>query len=175
MKNRMTCLAIVCMLLGLISPVFSGEEFTYPDGKVDLVCPTGWKNEITDTALSMASPDGAIQFVFDLMDVEDLKAGLEQAKVEIEKSLGKTTFGEPIEEELAGMPTVTFEGTCSEKGLSVMVSIINTPAENALCVYYFGAKAAEETHAAGIAEVIKGIRPAAPAAPEAAVEEETEE
>jgi len=169
MKKILATLAVFCMLFA--GYAFAAvEEFTFPDGKVDLLCPDGWKHEMTDEAIRMASPDEAVQFVFEVLDAKDLQAGLEKAKAEIDKAIGTTTFGEPVEEKINEMPAITFEGTCGEKGLEVMVSIIITPAENALCVYYFAAKAAEEKHAAGIAEVIKGIKPAAPeaAAPAAA-------
>lgn len=175
MKKILAALAVFCVLFA--GYAFAAvEEFTFPDGKVDLVCPDGWKHEMTDEAIRMASPDEAVQFVFEVLDVKDLEAGLEKAKAEIDKAIGATTFGEPVEEKINEMPAITFEGTCAEKGLEVMVSIIITPAENALCVYYFAAKAAEEKHAAGIAEVIKGIKPAAPeaVAPAAALTE-TEE
>jgi len=178
MKKILTALAVFCVLFA--GYAFAAvEEFTFPDGKVDLVCPDGWKHEMTDEAIRMASPDEAVQFVFEVLDVKDLEAGLEKAKAEIDKAIGATTFGEPVEEKSTKMPAITFEGTCAEKGLEVMVSVIITPAENALCVYYFAAKAAEEKHAAGIAEVIKGIKPAAPeaVAPAAALTatEETED
>ena len=169
MKKILAALALFCVLF--TGYAFAAvEEFTFPDGKVDLVCPDGWKHEMTDEAIRMASPDDAVQFVFEVLDVKDLEAGLEKAKAEIDKAIGTTTFGEPVEEKINEMPAIPFEGTCAEKGLEVMVSVIVTPAENALCVYYFAAKAAEEKHAAGIAEVIKGIKPAVPetAAPAAA-------
>ncbi len=168
MKNLSKVLMFAFFALCFVMPAFSAaEEFTYEDGKVDLVCPDGWKHESTEEALTMASPDGAVQFVFELLEAEDLKAGLEKAKAEIDKAIGTTTFAEPVEEKLNGMDAITFEGTCGEKGLEVMVSLVITPNGKVLCVYYFAAKAAEEAQGAAIAEVIKGIRPAAPATPAA--------
>lgn len=173
MKRFSTILLIATLVFCFFSPVFSAEEFTYEDGKVDLACPDGWKHEITEEALTMSSPDGAIQFVFELVEAKDLENGLTMAKKEIEEAIGPTTFAEPAEEKINGMDAITFEGTCTAKGLEVMVSLIVTPAENVLCVYYFAAKAAEEQHAAGISEVIKGIRPAT-VAPATVVETEEE-
>ncbi|EKD82983.1 MAG: hypothetical protein ACD_39C00961G0003, partial [uncultured bacterium] len=157
MKNFSTLFLLACLVICSFVPAFSAEEFTYEDGKVDLACPDGWKHAITEEALTMGSPDDAVQFVFELLEADDLVAGIEQAHKEINSAVGETTFGEPVEEKINGMDALTFTGTCPAKGVEVMISIINTPADNALCVYYFAAKAAEETHAAGIAEVIKGI------------------
>ncbi len=164
MKRISALLLTVGMALCFFTPAFSAEEFTYEEGKVDLVCPDGWKHEISEEALTMGSPDGAVQFVFELVEAKDLESGLAAAKKEIDEAIGPTTFAEPVEEKLNGMDAVTFEGTNAAKGLEVMVSLIITPAENVLCTYYFASKAAEEQHAAGIAEVIKGIRPATAAA-----------
>lgn len=172
MKNFSTLFLLACFVCCSFIPAFSADEFTYEDGKVDLVCPEGWKHTITEESLSMSSPDDAVQFVFELLDADDLVAGVEKAHKEINAAVGETTFGEPVEEKINGMDALTFTGTCSAKGLEIMISLINTPADNALCVYYFAAKAAEETHAAGIAEVIKGIRPAVV---EAAGDEETDD
>jgi hypothetical protein len=137
----------------------AAEEYTYEEGRVDFVVPTGWKHEITDESTRVYSPDDAVQFVFELLDADELKTALESSRKEIVSALGPTTFADPVEEDINGMPALTFEGTTKEKGLEVMVSLINTPADKILCVYYFGAKAAEEKHAAAIAEVIKGIQP----------------
>ncbi len=177
MKNFSTLFLLACFVICSFVPAFSADEFTYEDGKVDLVCPDGWKHTITEEALTMSSPDDAVQFVFELLEAADLVAGVEQAHKEINAAVGETTFGEPVEEKINGMDALTFTGTCPSKGLEIMLSIINTPADNALCVYYFAAKAAEETHAAGISEVIKGIRPAtaAPAGDDAGDDEEGEE
>ncbi|HAE40352.1 MAG TPA: hypothetical protein DCG57_17215 [Candidatus Riflebacteria bacterium] len=171
MKKFSTMFLLACLVFCSFIPAFSAEEFTYEDGKVDLVCPDGWKHTITEESLTMGSPDGAVQFVFELLEADDLVAGIEQAHKEINAAVGTTTFGEPVEEKINGMDALTFTGTCPAKGLEIMLSIIDTPADNALCVYYFAAKAAEETHAAGIAEVINGIRPAVV---EAAGDEETD-
>jgi len=175
MKNFSLLVLSFCLVFCSFVPAFSAEEFTYEEGKVDLVCPDGWKHTISEEALGMSSPDDAVQFVFELLEADDLKEGIEQAHKQINASFGETTFSEPVEEKINGMDAVTFTGTCPAKGIEIMLSVINTPADNALCVYYFAAKAAEETHAAGISEVIKGIRPAAPEAADAddAGDEET--
>lgn len=148
------------LVVSLFAPVQAAEEFTYESGKVDLVCPDGWTHEMDDSKITMTAPGGVISFVFELLEGDELSASLEQAIQGIISALGPTTFGEPTEEKINGMDTLTFEGTCESKGVSVMLSIINTPSDKALCMYYFGAKAAEEAHGAAIAEIVNGIKPA---------------
>lgn len=160
MFHRIFCLTLALFfVLSFLPAVHAAEEFTYSEGMVDLVCPDGWSYQINDSKIIMASPDSSIGFVFDLLDGDDLAAGLEQAIKEIIQALGPTTFADPVEGVLNGMDMLTFEGNCEAEGVSVVVSLISTPAENALCIYYFGAKAAEEAHSEAIAEIINGIRP----------------
>lgn len=160
MFNRIFCVTLALFLVvSLFSAVQAAEEFTYSSGGVDLVCPDGWSNEVSESKITMSSPDSSISFVFDLLDGDEVAAGLEQAIKEINQALGPTTFGEPAEESINGMDTITVEGSCEAKGVSVMVSIINTPADKALCMYYFGAKATEEANGKAIAEIVNGITP----------------
>ncbi len=163
MKRLFVLLSVVFIFAVTFTPALRAEEFTYPDGKVDLVCPDKWKHELADNTITMSSPDGAVSFVFELLDSDDLKKGLEEASKQINEALGATTFKDPTEEKVNGMDALTFEGECKAKGVNVVVSVINTPAEKALCLYYFAAKAAEETFAKEIAEIINGIKPAAAA------------
>ena len=176
MLHRIFCVIMaIFMVISLSSTAQAATEFTYEAGNVDLVCPDGWTHEMGESKITMSSPEGAISFIFDLVDGEEVEKGLEKASKEIVEALGATTFGEPTEEKINGMDVITFEGTCEAPGVSVMVSVINTPSENALLMYYFGAKAAEETYGPAIAEIVQGIKPATAAAATETVEEVIEE
>lgn len=160
MFHRIFCVTLALFfVLSLFPAAHAAEEFTYSAGMVDLVCPDGWSYEIDDSKIIMSAPDNAISFIFDLLDGDDLEAGLEQAIKEIIQALGPTTFAEPVEGTVNGLDMITFVGNCEAEGVAVVVSLISTPAENALCMYYFGAKAAEEAYGEAIAEVINGIKP----------------
>lgn len=174
MLNRIFCLTIALLMVGSLFSVAQAAEFTYPAGKVDLVCPEGWAHELNDARITMTAPDSSISFIFNLLDGDTIEMGLEEAIKGIVEALGPTTFGEPEKDTINGMEVTSFEGTCEAKGVSVMLSIINTPADKALCMYYFGAKAAEEANSKAIAEIVNGIKPSTEAAVEATVEGEEE-
>lgn len=153
-------LVLVGMFLGLaFGPAFAAEEFTYEDGKVDVLVPDKWTNENGESRLSMYAPDKTVEVHFELAASEDVNASLEGVEKEMVSNLGEIKWQDAIQEKIGGMAATTIEGAPKKGDIHILVSIIKTPAKNALCFFYIATKAGEEKHAAAIAEIINGIKP----------------
>lgn len=134
--------------------------FQFKDAKVEISSPDTWKSAQEGDEVTFTAPDGEMAVVFLLLPAGLEGKASEYLDKELDKAIGKVTWGEkPAEETINDMKFEIWEGKAKDGAMAVDAVYIDTPADRTLAGFWFSTADAEKKYEADVLTIIKGIKP----------------
>jgi len=171
MKKLVLILTVVFMVVLSFGPAFAGT-FKHNGAQIQFTAPDTWKvsesNEVFTIEAKGETAADNISMEFEVVNADDLEKTMVEAEKQItewaEKQFGKEKGklkeeGKPTELTINGMKAISMLMTCDDGKFAVEVTLIVTPANKFMALYYYATVEAEKKHAKEIGEVVNSIKP----------------
>ncbi len=174
--KKFSFLLIAVLVLVLSFGQAFAATYKHADAKVEFSVPDSWKVTPADGVFTIEAKGETeadnISMQFEAIKAEDITKTMDEAEKEIAKWLeaqfGKEKSvlkeeGKLAELKINGMDAISQLFTCNDGKFAVEITIIVTPANKFMALYYYASVEAEKKHSKEIGEIVNSIKPLAEA------------
>lgn len=136
-----------------------GETYSHKAAGLQFEIPKGWKAEPDGDNITVSTPDDSLKMVFWVPDEDTFDAAVKALDKELSKTLkNQKTIGNPIEDELNGMPHYSSGGTGEVDGTTINWRVNVLAAKKVVICLSFSAPGLWEKYADQVERFVNSIK-----------------